>query len=512
MRIPFTAAILGFSLCLLPAQAAPQFVNGLTLNGALLDKSGGTSVNNGRLGYFSDLYYDRAINQWWALSDRGPGGGTISYDTRLQRFSLDVNPATGAISNFAIQQTVIFRNGNQTFNGLLPSPAGNLGNSFDPEGLVVLPQSGNFLVSDEYGPSVYEFTRAGQFLRAFQVPDNLVPKVGNTTNYTAAPVPGNSSGILTSGREGNRGLEGLAVSPDGRYAYAMLQNGTVTDGNVASTSFSRGMYTRILKYDTSTGNVVAQYAYRLDGAGPAPAQGRGISAIVALDENRFMVLERNNRGVGVPDANLSSPDKKVYIIDISGASDVSAINLNTNTLPTSVNPVAKSGSSLADLAAANILNDLSLTALGGRSPEKWEGLAVGPQLNDGSYLLLAGTDNDYSVTQNGSNVQFDVYFNPSNSNASARVQCDLGTTANCRSISSNGNVNNSPTPDVGNLPAGFALIPGTLIAFKASPNDLGGYTPPATPVPGPLPLAGALAGLGWSRRLRQRLRRAVSRA
>jgi hypothetical protein len=164
--------------------------------------------------------------------------------------------------------------------------------------------------------------------------------------------------------------------------------------------------------------------------------------------------------------------------------------------------VAKSGSSLADLAAANILNDLSLAALGGRSPEKWEGLAVGPQLNDGSYLLLAGTDNDYSVTQNGSNVQFDVYFNPNNSNANARVQCDLGTTANCRSISSNGNVNNSPTPDVGNLPAGFALIPGTLIAFKASPNDLGGYSPPVTPVPGPLPLAGALAGLGWSRRLR----------
>jgi hypothetical protein len=68
---------------------------------------------------------------------------------------------------------------------------------------------------------------------------------------------------------------------------------------------------------------------------------------------------------------------------------------------------------------------------------------------------------------------------------------------------SNGSI--SPTIDVGNLPSGYALIPGTLIAFKASVNDLGGYTPPATPVPGPLPLAGALAGLGWSRRLRQRL-------
>jgi hypothetical protein len=504
MRTPALTAALSAALWLLPAQAAPQFVNGLTLDGALLDLSGGTSVNNGRLGYFSDLYYDRAQNQWWALSDRGPGGGTLSYDTRLQRFSLDVNPATGAISNFAVQQTVLFRNGSQTFNGLAPSLASSLGQSFDPEGLVILPKSGNFLVSDEYGPSVYEFTRAGQFVRAYEVPDNLIPKAGSGTNYNAAPAPGNSSGTLTSGREGNRGLEGLAVSPDGRFAYAMLQNGTVTDGNVTSNTFSRGMYTRILKYDTSTGKVVAQYAYRLDGAGPAPAQGRGISAIVALDENRFMVLERNNRGLGVPEANLSSPDKKVYIIDISNASDMSGINLN-NTLPTGVNPVAKNASALADLAAANILSHPSLSALGGRAPEKWEGLAVGPQLNDGSYLMLAGTDNDYSVTQNSSNVQFDVYYNPSNTNANARVQCDLGTTVNCRSISSAGIVSTSPTPDIGNLPAGFSLIPGTLIAFKTSAEDLGGYTPPATPVPGPLPLAGALAGLGWSRRLRQRL-------
>jgi hypothetical protein len=37
------------------ALAAPQFVNGLVLDGAALDVSGGTSANDGRLGYFSDL-------------------------------------------------------------------------------------------------------------------------------------------------------------------------------------------------------------------------------------------------------------------------------------------------------------------------------------------------------------------------------------------------------------------------------------------------------------------------
>lgn len=496
MRLPALTAALSAVLLAMPAQAAPQFVNGLTFNGALLDQSGGTLVNNGRLGYFSDLYYDRASNQWLGLSDRGPGGGTLKYDTRVQRFSLDVNPATGAISNFAVQQTVVFRNGSLAFDGQAPSVAGILGQSFDPEGVVILPKSGNLLVSDEYGPSVYEFTPAGQFVRQYQTPGNLVPKVGANVNYNA------TSSTLTAGRENNRGLEGLAVSPDGRYAYAMLQNGTITDGNGSGGSFARSRYTRILKYDTSTGNVVGQYAYLLDGTGSAPTQGRGISAIVALDENRFMVLERNNRGVGVPDANIDPPDKKVYIIDIRNATDVTSTNLNTLSLPAGVVPVSKSPSPLVDLVASSILSDPSLAALGGRGAEKWEGLAIGPKLNDGSYLLLAGTDNDYSVTQNSSSIQFDVYYNPT---SGARVQCDLGTTVNCRSITSGGVVSPSPTPDVGNLPSGFSLIPGTLIAFKASVADLGGYTEPAVPAPGPLPLVGTLAALGWSRRLRQRL-------
>lgn len=87
MRIkPVPALLLGlvFSGAV---QAAPAFVNGLALPGALGDQFG-SSVNNGRLGYFSDLYNDPNRKEWWGLSDRGPGGGTISYETRVQRFTL----------------------------------------------------------------------------------------------------------------------------------------------------------------------------------------------------------------------------------------------------------------------------------------------------------------------------------------------------------------------------------------------------------------------------------------
>ena len=183
--------------------------------------------------------------------------------------------------------------------------------------------------------------------------------------------------------------------------------------------------------------------------------------------------------------------KNVFEIDLSAASDVQGIALPaTGNLPAGVAAVAKSAK-LMDLDAN------TLAALGGRSPEKWEGLAVGPQLQDGSYLLLAGTDNDYSVTQNGSNQQFDIYYNPS---TGTRMQCDLGATSNCFSVSNGGSVGDT---NLGDLPAGFALIPGVLQAYKASATDLGGYTAPV-PEPGTWAMMlGGLAVLGCAARARR---------
>ena len=78
-------ALSAVSLTLLAASSAQavDFVNGMTLSGGLLDLSGGSSANNGRVGYFSDIYYDPNRNEWWGLSDRGPGGGTLAYDTSM---------------------------------------------------------------------------------------------------------------------------------------------------------------------------------------------------------------------------------------------------------------------------------------------------------------------------------------------------------------------------------------------------------------------------------------------
>lgn len=478
-----------------------DFINGITLPGDATDLGGGTGANQNRLGgQFSDLYFDRKNNVYYGLPDRGPGGGLVSYETRVQQFKLDVNPTTGAISNFQLTKTIKFKtaDGKQAFNGLNPGLLGGdkskLGLSFDPEGFVIA-RNGNFLVSDEYGPSVYEFkrvtTRSGEtearFVRAYTTPANLLPtQADGALNF----VDGRPT--IATGRQDNRGFEGLTVSPDGSKAYAILQDALVNEGNPDG---RRSPNTRIVEFDTATGLATAQYVYTLESLADinarvptapfgANAQGRniGVSAIIALGDNKFLVIERDNRGVGVDDPTGATPvaSKRVYEIDLTGATDVSGVSLaGTNTLPTGVTPVSKV--LRVDLQA-------QLAAAGLPILEKFEGLAVGPQLLDGTYALLVGTDNDFSVTQTGVGEQFDVYVN-----GSAIRFTPLGDKS--KSFLTIGG------PDQGALPDGFSLLPSALYSFGQS---LPGFQAQAVPEPATLGLlAVAAAGLA-ARRARRR--------
>jgi hypothetical protein len=443
-----------------------QFINGLTLDGAATDASTSGTAAERRLGYFSDLYYDSTRNEWWGLSDRGPGGGLLDYGTRVQRFTLDVAP-NGAISNFQIAATVTFKDGGVPMNGLAPNPGSTLGRAFDPEGFVVNPKTGNLLVSDEYGPSLIEFDRNGQLLRRFEVPANLVPRDAATGTPNFASDDGN-----TAGRRSNRGLEGLTISADGRFAYAVMQSALLDEGG------GDGRFVRIIKFDTATGTAVAQYAYKLDRSG----QGQGVSALVALGGDRFLVLERNNRGVGI-DATLNTADKSVYEIDLSAAVDVSGVTLPaTGSFAGAVNKVAK----VMDLDAD------TLAALGNLSPEKWEGLTVGPMIGPDLYLMLAGTDNDYSVTQSGSGEQFDVWLRFSDADPYATsIQCPIGSDTGCFFTDGSGSTG---------LSGDYSLLPGVLHAYAVR---IDGFERPL-PVPGSLTLAAValvlLSGTGRRRR------------
>jgi hypothetical protein len=483
--------------------AQTVFVNGFRIPGNILDATNQPGANGGRFGFFSDIYYDPTLNQWWALSDRGPGGGLITYDTRLSRFEINVHPITGAISQFRVIKTIKFTDPDSLLAG--PGPALNglnpldlngsesvLGHSFDPEGLVIDPNTGEFIVADEYGPSVYVFDRQGRLVRVFDVPENLVPFVGATVNYVAlrdvcgdpaSPLPPLCGG--NGGRQDNRGYEGLAVSPDGKTLYAVLQDPLIDESGTNNGRNSRNV--RIVVYDNdhaspSYGTSLKQLVYQLEpqadvlaritGATPPgtgsptdPRQGRniGVSAIVAINDVEFLVLERDNRGIGVDDAPGARTvgSKRVFTINITGATDVTNVVLGLNALPAGTVAVTKSPLFI-DLQANTSLPN-------GKQAEKWEGLTIGPRLKGGDFMLLAGNDNDYSVTQTGAGEQFDVYVDFNGNFA----KCVLDSQTQCKV---NPAADDPINENLVALPAGYQLLPGVLHAFRTS--ALAGYVEP----------------------------------
>jgi hypothetical protein len=405
------------------------------------DDQSGANVN--RFGFYSDLAYDKSTGTWLALSDRGPGGGVLDYATRVQRIFVPTNPFNATIYQPIIFRTILFKDPHGVLlNGLNPlllnGDKSRLGASFDPEG-IALNRNGKMYVADEYGPSIFEFNRNGRVVRSFATPSNLKPvEINNAANY----VDGRPTVI--SGRQDNRGFEGLTINTSGTKLYAVMQDPLVNEGS--SNDGRRSRNVRIVEFDIATGENTAQYIYQLasrvdlNAIDPdiaddfsATQQGRsiGLSAITALSDTEFLVLERDNRGLGV-ETTLTPLHKRIYRINLQGATNVKNISLaGLDALPANVIPVLKSDE--YDLLAA-------MKAQGIKVPEKIEGLAIGPRLFDGRYQVLIGTDNDYSVTQSGSSEQFDVCVNPI---TEERVQVALDTPC----------------------PAGTALIPGYLISF-----------------------------------------------
>src|SRR4029453_3839214 len=128
--------------------------------------------------------------------------------------------------------------------------------------------NGNFYVSDEYGPYVFEFNRQGHLVQRISVPSKLL--IDHPSSNANSKFLNN-----TSGRQSNRGMEGLAISPDGSTLFGIMQSALLQDhGLDPGTTDRLGVNNRILKIDIATG-ATKEYVYVLE----AINRGQGVSEI-----------------------------------------------------------------------------------------------------------------------------------------------------------------------------------------------------------------------------------------
>ncbi len=258
---------------------------------------------------------------------------------------------------------------------------------YDPESIRVSSNGRSVYISDEYGPYVYEFDRAtGRRLRSFTLPDHW---------YVANKYPVGNDEISknTSGRTANKGMEGLAITPNGRTLVGMIQAALLQDAALGGDAAN---LLRFVTIDVPTGKTTHEYAYLL-------TTGSGVSDIVALNDHEFLVDERDGKGLG---DGSKAKIKQVFKMDISNAVDVT----NMNGTDAAKNAVPKA----LFLDIVKVLNDNGITS--DLIPAKIEGLALAGDVayNGKTYhTLWVANDNDflqdYNNQQNSNPNQFFVF-------------------------------------------------------------------------------------------------------
>ncbi|MFA6960451.1 MAG: esterase-like activity of phytase family protein [Opitutaceae bacterium] len=244
----------------------------------------------------------------------------------------------------------------------------------DPEGIRVSNNGSYVYISDEYGPFVYQFNRkTGQRIKAFKLPDNLA--ITTLSPQKDVEIAGNTVGRVT-----NKGMEGLAITPDGKMLVGIMQANLAQDKKKSL---------RIVTISLPAG-VTHEYAYKL-------TDGSGVSEILAVNNHQFLVDERDGSGLGdtplLTDTASAAAVKKLYLIDLAGATDIS----NVNTPGADLTAYAVSKTPFLDIVAK--LNEAGIDSY--LIPSKIEGIAFGQDVDvEGTtkHTLFIANDNDFLAT------------------------------------------------------------------------------------------------------------------
>ncbi len=243
----------------------------------------------------------------------------------------------------------------------------------DAEGIVRL-ADGTFWVGDENGPSMVHFAADGKMI-VRHVPH------GTEADYAGAryDVKGTLPAILAK-RQANRGIESMAVSPDERFLYFIMQNPLA---NPDAAAYRAAHNSRLFKIERATMRVAREYVYTLDDPKSFrrdPSEVRSdprISEMMAIGTDRLIVLER------------SEQTTKLHEVELAGATSISGTRWDD----AATRPTLEQ----SDLAAAGVtpvkktlrFDTADFPAIVGKT----EGMAL---LGDGALALI--NDDDFGIS------------------------------------------------------------------------------------------------------------------
>ncbi|MBX3617825.1 esterase-like activity of phytase family protein [Nitrosomonas sp.] len=346
-------------------------------------------------------------NTFLALPDRGPnaldyiGGGsvdnTVSFIARFHTIGLSYSPGTTLplTVTTTLSGTTLLSSATPLAYAAGAAPAVNtatsyyftgrsdnfaIGNSlnpdnarFDPEGIRVSNDGKSVFVSDEYGPYIYQFDRfTGERVRSFALPDNLA--VNSLNSSGSLEISGN-----TIGRVANKGMEGLAISPDGSTLFGFMQSPLLQDGG------DGGRMNRIVTVDIATG---ATHEFAYDNR--IGSKNYNSSEILALNNHEFLVLERDGKGLG---DGSNAAIKQLWKVDLAGATDVAALSGEADLLANQGHADKSLFLDIRALLNANGITDAEI-------PAKLEGAAFGDDVTvgvDTYHTLILTNDNDFAA-------------------------------------------------------------------------------------------------------------------
>ncbi|WP_345146510.1 esterase-like activity of phytase family protein [Nonomuraea rubra] len=253
------------------------------------------------VGGLSGFDRDPRTGVWYFISD-----DRWRYDpARFYTGQLTIDRRTGAFAAVRLTGVTTLTRPDGT-----PYPAYGRPGSADPESIRFDRWNGRLLWGDEGD-------RPDRANPDIPISHSTVRGMNPEGRETAdLPVPSNLRFTNTeNGPRRNFGFEGLAVTE--RTIAAMTEGPRFEDGPTPTAE--RGSVARLTVWDRQ-GRARAQYAYPLDAlaAPPNPPDGlsdSGVSELLAIDDNRYLALERSwIQGVGYR--------ARLYEIDLRGASNV----------------------------------------------------------------------------------------------------------------------------------------------------------------------------------------------